>query len=60
MHFDCVVCQARAAVEPPGEETPVILVMLFSGTSLEDIRRDLCFEHRRRTIEAAKKMGGAA
>lgn len=54
LHFDCVVCQARAreVAEEPGEETLILLVLLFTGIPLEQMKRDLCFEHRRRVRNA--------
>ena len=56
MHFDCVACQARARVLPPGEETLVLLTLLGSGTQWAEIELDLCFEHRRRVNACARTV----
>jgi hypothetical protein len=63
LHEHCVVCQAHARApnaRGPGEETIILLGILLDGLTVEELRRDLCFVHRRRVEDVARHLGGAA
>lgn len=59
LHSDCVCCRAREN-EAAGrflsaeDATVVILAVLRSGVSAEQVHRDLCFQHRRQVEDASR------
>lgn len=57
MAEDCVACHARAT-NLTAEETAIVDVshMIASSLSAEDVRRDMCFAHRRQVEGVVRAM----
>jgi hypothetical protein len=54
-HSECIGCLSRAR-QVDGETAMLILLSMltYDDVPLEDLVRDLCFEHRRRVHEAVR------
>lgn len=61
MHFECIVCHARAA-DPQLNAATATLAAISTAlhVGLDQVHRDLCFAHRRQIEDVAKTIAEGA